>query len=42
MPDIDLDFICHKLAMLPQARLVSERKRKLGDERRVAVEIEVA
>jgi len=42
MLGIDPKFMCHKLALLPQARPVSQRKRKLGDERRTTVEIEVA
>jgi len=41
MPGIDPDFMCHKLSLLSQARPVAQRKRKLGEERRVAVEAEV-
>jgi len=42
MPGIDLDFMCHKLALLPQAKLIAQRKRKLGDEQRATVESEVS
>jgi len=42
MPGIDPNFMCHKLALLPHLKPVSQRKRKLGEERRVAVEMEVA
>jgi len=42
MPGIDLDFMCHQLALLPQAKLVAQRKRKMGEERRTAVESEVS
>jgi len=38
MPGIDSDFICHKLALLPQAKPIAQRKRKLGEERRAVVE----
>jgi len=42
MPGIDPNFMCHKLALLPQAKPVSQSKRKLRDQRRVVVEMEVA
>lgn len=42
MSDIIPDFMCHKLALFLQAKPVSQRKRKLGEERREAVEIKVA
>jgi len=41
MPGINLDFMCHKLALLPQAKPILQRKRKPGDERREAMKIEV-
>jgi len=42
MLGIDPDFMCHKLAILPQARPVTQRKRKLEEERRSAMELEVS
>ena len=42
MPEIDPDFMCHKLALLPIAAPISQQKRKLGEERQAAVEVEVA
>jgi len=41
MPGIDPDFMCHRLALLPKAAPVSERKRKLEEEQRAAVKVEV-
>jgi len=41
MPGIDPDFMFHKLPILPQAKPVTQRKRKLREERRVAVKQEV-
>jgi hypothetical protein len=41
MPGIDESIITHKLAIFPKAKPVSQRKRKQGEERRVAVEEEV-
>ena len=37
MPDIDLDFLCHRLTMDPQVRPVLQRRRKFNDERRQIV-----
>jgi len=34
--------MCHRLALLPQAKLVAQRKRKMGEERRTAVKSEVS
>ena len=34
MPGIDPDFLCHRLAMDPQVRLVRQRRRKFKEERR--------
>jgi len=34
MPGIDLDFLCHRLAMDPQVRPVRQRRRKFNEERR--------
>jgi len=42
MPGIDPGFMCHKLVLLPETTLVSQRKRKLGEERRATVEVEVS
>jgi len=33
MPDIDLDFLCHRLTMDPQVQPVRQRRRKFNDER---------
>nr|KYP49922.1 Transposon Ty3-G Gag-Pol polyprotein [Cajanus cajan] len=41
MPDIDPTFHCHRLAICKEARPVAQRKRKIGEERRRAVEIKV-
>jgi len=37
MLDIDPDFMCHKLTILPQAKLVAQRKRKPGEEQHIAI-----
>jgi len=37
MPDIDPDFLCHRLTMDPQVRPVRQRKRKFNDKRRQVV-----
>nr|KYP56988.1 Retrovirus-related Pol polyprotein from transposon 297 family [Cajanus cajan] len=37
MPGIDADFICHRLAIHKEAKLVTQRKRKVGSERREAI-----
>ena len=37
MPEIDLSFIFHKLALDPNAKLVAQRKTKLGEERQCIV-----
>ncbi|XP_020206425.1 uncharacterized protein LOC109791529 [Cajanus cajan] len=37
MPDIDANFICHRLAIHKEAKPVTQRKRKVGGERREAV-----
>jgi hypothetical protein len=42
MPGIDENIITHKLAISPKAKPVSQRKRKQGEERRLAVSEEVA
>jgi len=42
MPGINPDFMCHRLALLPQAKLVAQGKRKMGEERRTAVKSEVS
>ena len=40
MPRIDPNFMCHRLAIEPSARLVSQRKRKLTEEKRKIVSVE--
>ncbi|XP_015949749.1 uncharacterized protein LOC107474627 [Arachis duranensis] len=40
MPGIDPNFICHKLAVHPNAQSIRQKKRNLGDERRRAAEAE--
>ena len=34
MPGIDPDFLCHRLAMDPQVRPISQRRRKFNEEKR--------
>ncbi|MCI42430.1 putative retroelement pol polyprotein [Trifolium medium] len=41
MSGIDEGIITHKQSLSPNAKLASQRKRKLGDERRKAVDEEV-
>ncbi|RDY04620.1 hypothetical protein CR513_11645, partial [Mucuna pruriens] len=36
MPEIDPDFLCHHLSVSPRSRLVVQRRRKLGEEKRKA------
>ncbi|XP_020206963.1 uncharacterized protein LOC109791999 [Cajanus cajan] len=42
MPGIDPNFMCHKLSICAEARPVAQRKRKMGSDRKLAVETEVA
>jgi hypothetical protein len=42
IPGIDESIITHKLAIFPKAKPISQRKRKQGEERRAAVDEEVA
>ncbi|XP_020227232.1 uncharacterized protein LOC109808591 [Cajanus cajan] len=42
MPGIDPKVMCHKLSICAEARPVAQRKRKMGTERKLAVETEVA
>jgi hypothetical protein len=42
MPGIDENIITHKLAIFPKAKPITQRKRKQGEERRIAMEEEVA
>jgi len=42
MLDIDQDFMYHKLVILPQAKPIAQRKRKLNDERHLATKHEVS
>jgi len=37
MPDIDPDFLCHRLTMDPKVRLVLQRRRKFNEERRLVI-----
>ncbi|GAU30548.1 hypothetical protein TSUD_65580 [Trifolium subterraneum] len=41
MPGIDETIITHKLAIAPNSKPVSQRKRKVGEERRTAIDEEV-
>jgi len=41
MPDIDLDFMCHKLSILPQENPMAQRKCKFNEERHQSVDQEV-
>nr|KYP44308.1 Transposon Ty3-G Gag-Pol polyprotein [Cajanus cajan] len=41
MPGIDPNIMCHKLSICAEARPVAQRKRKMGTERKQAVEAEV-
>jgi len=41
MPDIDLDFMCHKLSILPQENPMAKRKCKFNEERCQSVDQEV-
>jgi hypothetical protein len=41
MPRIDESVITHKLSLFPNVKSVSQRKRRLGEERRKAVDEEV-
>ncbi|CAJ2642757.1 uncharacterized protein LOC123899916 [Trifolium pratense] len=42
MPGIDESIITHKLAISPKVKPVSQRKRKVGEERRTAIDEEVS
>ncbi|XP_020230316.1 uncharacterized protein LOC109811091 [Cajanus cajan] len=42
MPGIDPNVMCHKLSICTEARPVAQRKRKMGTDRKLAVETEVA
>nr|KYP41824.1 Transposon Ty3-I Gag-Pol polyprotein [Cajanus cajan] len=37
MPNIDPDFLCHKLAIFPRAKAVIQKRRKFGEEKRRAI-----
>ncbi|XP_025611597.1 uncharacterized protein [Arachis hypogaea] len=41
MPGIDPNFICHKLAVNPNARPIRQKKHNLGTERRIAAAAEI-
>ncbi|XP_057443228.1 uncharacterized protein LOC130735146 [Lotus japonicus] len=40
LPGIDLEFICHKLALNPRAKPIVQFKRKMGEEKAEAVKVE--
>ena len=40
MPGIDLDFLCHRLAMDPQIRPIRQRRRKFNEEKMQAIKEE--
>nr|KYP75371.1 Retrovirus-related Pol polyprotein from transposon opus [Cajanus cajan] len=42
MSGIDSNFMCHRLSICWEAKLVAQRKRKMGNERKIAIEEEVA
>nr|KYP47153.1 Transposon Ty3-G Gag-Pol polyprotein [Cajanus cajan] len=42
MPGIDPDFLCHKLSISKEAKLIAQRRRKAGEERKAAIEVEVS
>nr|KYP57315.1 Transposon Ty3-G Gag-Pol polyprotein [Cajanus cajan] len=42
MPDIDPNFMCHKLSICAEAQPVAQHKRKMGTDRKLVVETEVA
>ncbi|XP_057449674.1 uncharacterized protein LOC130740954 [Lotus japonicus] len=41
MPGIDLDFICHRLELNPGIKLVTQTRRRMGDEKEKAIQQEV-
>ncbi|XP_020225377.1 uncharacterized protein LOC109807267 [Cajanus cajan] len=42
MPGIDPTFLCHRLSVCREAKPVAQRKRKMGEERKKAVEAETS
>nr|KYP47653.1 Transposon Ty3-G Gag-Pol polyprotein [Cajanus cajan] len=42
MPGVDPKIMCHKLSVCAEAKPIAQRKRKMGTERKLAVETEVA
>nr|KYP45835.1 Uncharacterized protein K02A2.6 [Cajanus cajan] len=42
MPGVDPKVMCHKLSVCAEARPIAQRKRKMGTERKLAVETEIA
>nr|KYP56259.1 Retrovirus-related Pol polyprotein from transposon 17.6 [Cajanus cajan] len=42
MPGIDPDFLCHKISISKEAKPIAQRHRKAGEERKVAIEVEVS
>nr|KYP69397.1 Retrovirus-related Pol polyprotein from transposon 17.6 [Cajanus cajan] len=41
MPGIDPDFLCHRLAIDPRAKPVTQKRRKFGDDKKQAIRQEV-
>jgi len=41
MPGIDLRIMLHELVVCKEAKPISHKKRRLGEEKRLAVEVEV-
>ncbi|RDX62942.1 hypothetical protein CR513_58674, partial [Mucuna pruriens] len=42
MPSIDLDFLCHRLSISLGPHSVSQEKRRLGEEKKIAVKAKIA
>nr|KYP56094.1 Retrovirus-related Pol polyprotein from transposon 17.6 [Cajanus cajan] len=42
MPGIDPNFLCHKLSISREARPIAQRRQKTGEEKKAAIEAEVA
>nr|KYP73633.1 hypothetical protein KK1_006279 [Cajanus cajan] len=42
MPGINPEFMCHRLSIFPAAKPVAQLKRKMGTERKIVIESEVA
>nr|KYP64788.1 Transposon Ty3-G Gag-Pol polyprotein [Cajanus cajan] len=42
MPGIDPNFLCHKLSISKEAKPIAQQRRKTGEERKAAIEVEVS